>query len=65
MKSFAYILPRVPAKQSVAALCWDVVLAEEKANLPVDSIADFYCPEMTNPTREPFGLCRCKAGLLN
>ena len=41
MKSFAYILPRVPAKQSVAALCWDVVLAEEKANLPVDRVENF------------------------
>ena len=36
MKAFAYTLLRVPARQSVVAPCWDVVSAEEKANLPVD-----------------------------
>ena len=41
MKAFAYTLLRVPARQSVVAPCWDVVSAEEKANLPVDRMEDF------------------------
>ena len=56
MKSFAYILPRVPAKQSVAALCWDVVLAEEKANLPVDSAVDFLIFRNDEPDPRAFWL---------
>ena len=39
--SLAYTFLRVPAKQSVAAPCWDVVSAEEKANLPVDRMENF------------------------
>ena len=41
MKAFAYTLLRVPARQSVVAPCWDVVSAEEKANLPVDRVENF------------------------
>ena len=41
MKAFAYTLLRVPARQSVVAPCWDVVSAEEKANLPVDRMENF------------------------
>ena len=41
MKAFAYTLLRVPARQSVVAPCWDVVSADEKANLPVDRMENF------------------------
>jgi hypothetical protein len=48
MRRFAYTLRRVPAKRSVAASRWGVVLAEEMVNLPLSR-------EVMNLTR-PEGL---------
>ena len=66
MRRFAYTFPHVPAKRSVAASCWGVVLAEEMANLPVDRITDFSDVQNNEPDQRAFcGLPRQRTGMLN
>ncbi|SVD21579.1 uncharacterized protein METZ01_LOCUS374433 [marine metagenome] len=64
MKAFAYTLPRVPARQSVVAPCWDVVSAEEKANLPVDRMENSLLFLNDEPDLRAFWLVPVKAGLV-
>ncbi len=56
MRAFAYMFLRVPAKQSVAAPCWDVVSAEEKANLPVGRMENFLLSLNDEPDPRAFWL---------